>query len=806
MSRDNGEHAAPDTAAPTLSTPGAQPKGSGASRTGWPPADGDLTAGELIGDRFRIVGRLGSGGMGVVYRADDLELGASVALKFLPSALATDPSRLERLRSEVRLARRVAHPHVCRVYDIGSTQGRPFLSMEYIDGEDLASLLRRIGRLPRGKAVELAREICAGVAAAHELGVVHRDLKPANVMIDGRGWARVADFGLAGAKGEIGEADAMAGTPAYMAPEQLQGGSASVSSDVYALGLLLYEVFTGKRAHDADAVEAAVRGDTSSRTPTSPSDLVEGLDPQVERAIMACLAEDPEERPPSVFAVLAALPGGDPLAAALKAGEMPSPELVAASGRTGTIPRRRSIQLGLLAVFCMLGAIWSFGRVSLDDMIGGLLPPEVLSHRAETILIELGYDLEPVDTAWGHDVNLRLPPRLLELPPDTRRQLLRSETEPPLSFWYRSSPAPLNPWTVSLPGLTIGNTVTPIDPPLTTPGMTLVWLGPRGNLLDSRVVSISSTPAPTEPASTWTTEMARPADRVTLVFFAFFVGGALLAVHNIRRGQWDRRGSARLGTAALILCFAGDVLASHHSFDPAAEINSLFASAAYGSVRGLMTWLLYVAIEPFIRGLHPRSMVSWSRLLAGRFSDPAVGRDVLIGLAVVAVQNAALGIWFATREFRDSIIPYWAFASGHSPLDTTNYLGVVVRTPIVSLGSALGFLLVYVVVRRLSGRVPFAAPFFLWLAMFGFFYSANLLIGLETIDMVVYSAIVATGGAYLAVRHGLLAFAVASAIGNILTYTVLTLEPSDWFFPPTAIFVSVFIVLTILGVKASAEP
>jgi predicted Ser/Thr protein kinase len=805
MSRDNEDGVPPATGEPTLPIPEAHPDGQAASETGGPPAEGELTAGELISDRFRIVGRLGSGGMGVVYRADDLVLGTSVALKFLPSGLATDPVRLERLRSEVRLARRVAHPNVCRVYDIGDADGRPFLAMEYIDGEDLASLLRRIGRLPRGKAVELAREICAAVAAAHELGVVHRDLKPANVMIDGRGRARVADFGLAGAMGEIGEEDAMAGTPAYMAPEQLQGGGATLSSDIYALGLLLYEVFTGKRANDAVAVEAAIRGDSSSHTPASPSNLVDGLDPQVERAIMACLADDPGERPPSVLAVLAALPGGDPLAAALKAGEMPSPELVAASGRSGTIPRRRALQLGALAIGCMSFAIWSYGRISLDDMIGGLLPPEVLSHRAETLLTELDYDHEPIDTAWGHDVDLRLPPRLAGLPPDARRELLRSDTEPPLSFWYRSSPEPMNPWNVSLPGLTIGNTVTPIDPPLTTPGMVLVWLGPRGDLLDYRVVSNSSTSPPTRPDSTWATKMARPADRVSLVFFAFFVGGALLAVHNIRRGQWDRKGSGRLATAALILCFTGDVLASHHSLDAATEIHGFFASAAYGSVRGLMTWLLYVAIEPLIRRLHPRSMVSWSRLLAGRFSDPAVGRDVLVGLTVIAIQNAALGAWFATREYRDSIIPYWAFISGQSPLDTTNYLGVVARMPMVSAGTAFGFLLIYVVIRRLSGRLPVVAPFFLWCAVFTFFYSANLLIGLETTDIVGFAAIVATGNAYLAVRHGLLALAVSSSIGNTLTYTVLTLDPTDWFFPPTAIFVTIFVGLTIFGVKVSAE-
>jgi len=200
MPGDNEDRPVSRDEAPTISnvgSPGSSPGGGGPAT---PSDGGDFFSGQMIAGRFRIVGRIGSGGMGDVYRADDHELGTSVALKFLPFELAGDAVRLARLRNEVRVARQVAHPNVCRVYDIGDADGRPFLSMEYIDGEDLSSLLRRIGRLPKDKAVDLAREICAGVAAAHELGVVHRDLKPANVMIDGRGRARVADDGDAGAR------------------------------------------------------------------------------------------------------------------------------------------------------------------------------------------------------------------------------------------------------------------------------------------------------------------------------------------------------------------------------------------------------------------------------------------------------------------------------------------------------------------------------------------------------------------------------------------------------------------------------
>ena len=233
--------------------------------------------------------------MGVVYRADDLKLGQPVALKFLPPEFAEDPVRRERFFAEVRIARQVSHPNVCRVYDVGEIDGQHYLSMEYVDGEDLASLLRRIGRLPNDKALEIARQLCAGLAAAHERGVLHRDLKPSNIMLDGRGRARITDFGLAAAAGESVEGE-VAGTPAYMAPEQLAGQPASVRSDLYALGLVLYELWTGRRAFSGASLEE-LRKKREAGPPPEMKETARDVDPAVDRIVVQCLEPDPAQAP-----------------------------------------------------------------------------------------------------------------------------------------------------------------------------------------------------------------------------------------------------------------------------------------------------------------------------------------------------------------------------------------------------------------------------------------------------------------------------------------------------------------------------
>ena len=184
-----------------------------------PDDPGRLAPGSKVAERYRVLRFVGRGGMGEIYHALDLKLDESVALKFLPERMARDERTRSRFLREVKMARRVSHPNVCRVYDVREAEGHLFLSMELIDGEDLASLLKRVGRPGQAEASEILRQLCRGLEAVHAEEILHRDLKPANVMVDVHGRVRITDFGIAGVAGSVPE-EALLGTPSYMAPEQ----------------------------------------------------------------------------------------------------------------------------------------------------------------------------------------------------------------------------------------------------------------------------------------------------------------------------------------------------------------------------------------------------------------------------------------------------------------------------------------------------------------------------------------------------------------------------------------------------------
>ncbi|HYV86006.1 MAG TPA: protein kinase [Patescibacteria group bacterium] len=663
---------------------------------------GRFLPGTVVAERYRIVGLLGRGGMGEVYRADDLRLGQAVALKFLPPDLAQDPVRLARFHNEVRLARQVSHPNVCRVHDIGDVDGQPFLSMEYVDGEDLSSLLRRIGRLPKDKAVEIARQVCAGLQAAHDQGVLHRDLKPSNVMLDGRGRARLADFGLAAAAGQAENPGARAGTPAYMAPELLSGGEASARSDIYALGLVLYELFTGKRVFGGRTLAEIVRQQESVE-PTPPSTLVEDFDPVVERVILRCLEKDPKRRPATVVAVAASLPGGDPLAMALLAGETPSPEMVAAAGESGAL-KPVAAWACLAAVVLSLGIAMTMARASsLLALAAPPKPTQVLIDRAQTILKTAGYGDPPQGTAITYGWHRTWMEQIAATDPKANRwEALQNPWPPAYFLFYRQSPR-------YLVAKSSDAIVTGDDPPATLPGMVSVMISGSGELWQLNGVppqfetSDAKAPDPDwgalfgaaglhldqfHPATSrwlpadyaderrawegtraeapeiplrveaasyrgqpiyfqviwpWTRALrARPfepswGERVGNGIIVFLLacalaGGLAMARRNLRLGRGDRRGALRLAVFVFGVSMSAGVAHATHVPGVSDEWEILVRLMGEALFSAASAWIYYLALEPIVRRRWPDTIIGWTRVLSGRFNDPLVGRDLLVGV------------------------------------------------------------------------------------------------------------------------------------------------------------------------------
>ncbi len=672
--------------------------------------------GVLLASRYRIVSRLGKGGMGEVYRADDLILRQPVALKFLPESAKNNVNLLTRFYDEVRIARGISHKNVCRVYDIGEVDGQPYLSMEYIDGEDLASLLRRIGRLPADKATEFARKLCAGVAAAHSQGVLHRDLKPANIMIDSRGELRVTDFGLAGIAEQLQGDEIRNGTPAYMAPEQLSGLEVSAQSDLYAVGLILYEMFTGKVAFQADTLADIVRLRQENRV-TSPSTITRDLDEAVERAILTCLDADPRMRPSSALALSAILPGGDPLSAALAEGVTPSPEVVAEAGSHDglspkvAIPALAGILVGLIA-FCV-----AIPRFHLMNLVPLENPPEVLTARAREILKSLGYSERAADSSADFFADAGIINFSRSKGRDMR-EWERQFSQPPsaIGYWYRQAPVSL-----VAEGISSNAKVSIGDPPVNIPGMRTVVIDLDGSLRRFAAVPpeheappqsqaspnwsplfeaakldmTKFTPAAPEWSSSvmtdtrvaWTglyqdrtdlpvrieaasfhnrpvyfqvqwpwTPAARlagsgPDKSLTLrsaVYFGIgamvFIAALWIAHYNWRAGRADMRGAARVAVFCGVMSLISWVFHAHHVASDAEQrlIGSALANAAYIS---LQAWLIYLALEPWVRRYWPQTMITWSRVVAGKWNDPLVGRDLLFGTLFGIVYVLAIALY-----------------------------------------------------------------------------------------------------------------------------------------------------------------
>jgi len=827
--------------------------------------EGRFLPGRLLAGRYRIIALLGKGGMGEVYRADDLTLGQPVALKFLPEEASRDESLLERFRNEVRIARRVSHPNVCRVYDVGEVDGHTFFTMEYVDGEDLASLLRRIGRLPQDKALDIARQLCAGLAAAHAKGVLHRDLKPANIMLDGRGQVVMTDFGLAGLTDQIHGADIRSGTPAYMAPEQLAGKEVTAQSDLYSLGLVLYEVFTGKRAFTAEALAELVRSGGAS-TPSKPSSVVKDLDPATERVILRCLEPEPRSRPKSALSVAAALPGGDPLAAALAAGETPSPEMVAAAGETAGLAPRIAIACLAAILIGLSAAFYLTVRYSALDQIGAELSPEVLTQKAREILAHLGYEGRPADSFFDfdYDINFVHHVEKHDKPRPVWDQVLKARPSV-LQFSYRQSPQPLIADGFHDILLTPGM-VDQYDPAPIQSGMIRLQLDPRGRLVTFEAIppEVANPPgaaiapfdwkllfsaAELDPAQFQTAQpiwnsLASPDARAAwtgkwpgterplrieaaafqgkpvyfyligdwtqpprmqkpeepgkkagqilglTLFVAIVTGAVWLARRNYRQGRGDRQGALLLSKIAFGVLIVLWTLRSHMVLG-LGIVWLMILTIATALFLACVIFVLYLALDPYVRRYWPQAIISWSRLLTGRVRDPLVGRDILFGVLLGVV-------WIAIFKVAHLV----GMKMGASPeLLSTNYLvstrqGLgewVSQFPSTILGTLqffFLFLLLKVVLKRdWLATIVFVAIF----AVARSLGSTQVALDVTT-SIVVYLIL-----ALIVYRFGLVPLACAIFTADLLGNVPFTGDVSAWYFGSTMFALLSVVALAVWG-------
>jgi serine/threonine protein kinase len=801
----------------------------------WQPASARFHAGELVAGRYRIVALLGEGGMGEVYRAEDQTLDQTVALKFLPESRADDPNWIARLREEVARARQVSHPNVCRVHDIGEEAGRPFLTMEFIDGEDLAISLQRVGRLPPERVVGCAAQLCDALAALHERGLLHRDLKPSNILLDRQRKVRLLDFGIAALADRIHEEDHRAGTLAYMAPEQLAGGDASVHSDLFALGLVLYELTTGSRPFPGRTADELIR-QHGGPAPTPPSDRVPGIDPALNRVILGCLAINPARRPASALEVKQGLP---PL----------SPRETQEVEGTGQL--RPIVAAGLLGATLLLLALhaWLAPRVMLWHQVPLENSPEVLAGDARAILKRMGYesrgDYSASGLAWDldHIQDIRNRPA-----PDRWGDLARSRS-PVLYFWFRTSPSPLHP--SYLPS--------PADPPPLLPGMVCVILDTSGRLVELRALgrarpgvkgevkdedwekvlfeaagldrmAFSNDELPDSPPPVYADERrawrgkegdeavrveaaaylgravyflvradeggrAVPRDRIAsswhtrlidsltgpgqAILGMVVLGGLIMARRNMALGRADGQGAVRVGFLYLA-CVLGGWLINTSFLWTMPTARSMFV-VFLGTVTYWLVILMvtYLALEPYFRRRWPHRLSAWNRLMAGRYRDPLVGRDILLGVMAGLVINGLAKVMPLVDTSRGDTSWYLEWVAGmqiHGPdVGPGRMLSVFSSALVLTFLWAVLFLLMVLVFRREWLAVGAVIALNLYGAVISFLgmqaTSAVLWVGTSLCLLAIYLVLI---------RVGVLGLLLTCFVGMILASMPLTLEPARW--------------------------
>jgi eukaryotic-like serine/threonine-protein kinase len=344
----------------------------------------ELSTGSTFAGRYQIIEELGKGGMGRVYKVFDTKIKEKIALKLIKPEVATDKETIERFSNEIRLARKIGHRNVCRMFDLGEAEGAHFITMEYVPGEDLKRLIRTMGRLSPAQAISIARQVCEGLSEAHRQGIVHRDLKPQNIMVDEDGNARIMDFGIARSmkgKGITGEG-VIIGTPEYMSPEQVDGKDVDRRTDIYSLGIILYEMLTGRAPFEGET-PFSVGVKQKSEIPKDPA----ALNPQIPRdlsgLILCCLEKDREKRPAEAGEVEAEL---DKIAKGIPAAERALPKVKSPTSKEITVTVKFRRWLVPILVFLGIAAAFILWRSFLHK------PPSKLSIAVLPFADELSQD------------------------------------------------------------------------------------------------------------------------------------------------------------------------------------------------------------------------------------------------------------------------------------------------------------------------------------------------------------------------------------------------------------------------------
>ena len=817
--------------------------------------DARYPPGTVLAGRYEIVSTPDSGGMGEVYHAEALELGEPVALKFLREDRADDPTWIERFRQEVALARKVTHKNVCRVHDLGAHNGTRFLVMEYAAGGSLVaqSRMRPDGRFGPDEVSAYARQLCDGLAAVHECGLLHRDLKPGNVLLSRDGTVKLADFGLAAAVADLNADEFGAGTVLYMAPEQLAGREVTAHSDLFALGLILYELLTGRRPFPG-TTRAELLRQHAETTPPRPSELVDRLDPVLEQVILRCLNRDPRTRPGSAREVKDALP-------------LPTPKEVA--NLVPSKPLRPWVALTLLGG-ALLGLLLHAGiadRTMAYRQLPEVKSRDVLYDRAKELASEFADTRNQQARHNGFEWDLDLVKDVAHTRPAGWRPPEPGARSPLVYFWYRSGPYDHSP----------SNRVAPTDPPLVTEGMVCVLLDHAGRLIEYHAVPARGpqpmnartrdecrdhwerqllaasklersdfvrVPARRRPTvfadDVWSLDeiggagkrvdvatcdgspvyfrVAEPfsggADRpdraegenvvgqaqrkpaagevsIWILLFAVTAAGPV-AYRNWKLGRADVSGALRVVALYAVSAFVGWVLITTHTASLHVERVLLMNMFGVMSFWGLTFLVFYLAVEPYMRRRWPERLSSWNRALSGRLLDPLVGRDVLLGVV------AGVCFAFPLKLVAPLLGTYYLPAPVYEPLTPNTPPGLVAVLIGVALLRTAGTFVLFLLFGLLFRREWAAVIVVIALVAFGVRLQLPTLPANAPLTLLGAVAVAALT-VLTAVRFGWLAVLVGVFTASLLNIMPLTFTPHAWYADATVTAVVVLLALTVCG-------